>query len=184
VFEVWMGLLRNVPGSVLWLLQGGPAASDRLRREAGARGVAPERLVFAPRITPAEHLARHRVADLFIDTWPCNAHTTASDALWAGLPVLTCTGETFAARVGASLLHAVGLPELVTHSTADYAALAVALATDPPRLAALRGRLAAQRSIAPLFDTARFTRGLEAAFAAMWARHANGEPPASFAVPP
>ena len=182
VFEVWMGLLRDVPGSVLWLLQVGSAASDRLRKAAGARGVAPERLVFAPRIAPAEHLARHRVADLFIDTWPCNAHTTASDALWGGLPVLTCIGETFAGRVGASLLHAVGLPELVTRSTAEYAALAVTLATDPPRLEALRERLAAQRSTAPLFDTTRFTRDLEAAFAAMWTRHAGGEPPASFAV--
>jgi protein O-GlcNAc transferase len=183
VFEVWMGLLRAVPDSVLWLLQGGPAVSDRLRKEAGARGVAPQRLVFAPRVAPAEHLVRHRVADLFIDTWPCNAHTTASDALWAGVPVLTCIGETFAARVGASLLNAIGLPELTTHSTADYAALAVALATNPPRLAALRTRLAAQRSTAPLFDTLRFTRDLEAAYAAMWARHAGGEPPASFAVP-
>jgi predicted O-linked N-acetylglucosamine transferase (SPINDLY family) len=165
VFSGWMRMLQRVPGSVLWLLQANPEASANLRREAAARGVDPGRVVFAQKLPLAEHLARHRLADLFVDTWPCNAHTTASDALWAGLPVLTCRGRSFAARVAASLLHAIGLPELVTHSREEYEELAVALAADPARLGVLRARLQAHRSTWPLFDCARFARHLEAAYA-------------------
>ncbi|MEP7209062.1 MAG: tetratricopeptide repeat protein, partial [Casimicrobiaceae bacterium] len=143
VFDVWMRLLRAVPGSVLWLLETSDAAVRRnLRREAAARGVDADRLVFAARMPLDQHLARHRCADLFVDTFHYNAHTTASDALWSGLPVVTCLGETFAARVAASLLRAVGLPELVTASPAEYEALALALARSPERLATLRSKLA------------------------------------------
>ena len=127
---------------MLWLLEGNAAAPRNLRREAAARGVAPERLVFAPRIEAADHLARHRLADLFLDTLPYNAHTTASDALWAGLPVLTCLGTTFAGRVAASLLQAIGLPELITHSLDEYEALALQLARDETRLFELKRKLA------------------------------------------
>lgn len=162
VFDVWMRLLGAVPGSVLWLLEDNPEARGNLEREAAVRGVEPARLVFAPRLPHAGHLARHRLADLFLDTLPYNAHTGASDALWAGLPLVTCAGNAFAGRVAASLLHAVGLPELVTRSLAEYEALALALARDPARLAALRARLAENRLRAPLFDTARFCRQLEA----------------------
>jgi predicted O-linked N-acetylglucosamine transferase (SPINDLY family) len=168
VFDIWMRLLRDVDGSVLWLLAGNIYAPDNLRREATARGVAPQRLVFAPRLPSDEHLARQRLADLFLDTHPCNAHTTASDALWAGLPLVTCAGETFAARVAASLLHAVGLPELVTQSLADYEALALKLARDAALLASIRDKLAHNRRTAPLFDTRRTTRNLEAAYSQMW----------------
>jgi protein O-GlcNAc transferase len=184
IFDVWMRLLRRVEGSVLWLLAGNPASLRNLRREAEARGVAPERLVFAPRVALPAHLARHRLADLLLDTVPCNAHTSASDALWAGLPILTCPGEAFAARVAASLLHAVGLPELVAPTLGDYEALALALAQNPGRLAALRAKLARQLETAPLFDTDRFRRHLEAAYETMWSRHQQGLPPAGFAVPP
>jgi predicted O-linked N-acetylglucosamine transferase (SPINDLY family) len=165
VFAVWMRLLRDVSGSTLWLLEDNAAAALNLREAARRHGIASERLIFAPRIPMAEHLARQRVADLFLDTLPCNAHTTASDALWAGLPVLTCAGAGFAARVAASLLHAVGLPDLVTTSLEEYAATALALAEDPSRLAAVRGRLAQNLRTAPLFDTARYARHLEAAYA-------------------
>lgn len=167
VFDAWMRLLRQVPASVLWVLEDNTGARGNLQREAEARGVGPERLVFAPRVPHAEHLARHRLADLFLDTLPCNAHTGASDALWAGLPLLTCTGNTFAGRVAGSLLHAVGLPELVTHSLAEYEALALQLAANPGRLSALRARLAANRTTASLFDTDRFRRHLEAAYLRM-----------------
>ncbi len=183
VFDVWMRLLDAVPGSVLWLLEGNHLAPANLRREAQARGVAPERLVFAPRRKLPEHLARHRLADLFLDTLPVNAHTTASDALWAGLPVLTCLGTTFAGRVAGSLLRAAGLPELVTASLPDYEALALALARDAERLAAIRERLAAGRATCPLFATERFCRHLEAAYVTMWERAQRGEAPESFAVP-
>lgn len=182
VFDVWMRLLRQVDGSVLWLLDENPLARANLRREAQARGIDPVRLVFAPRRPLPEHLARHRLADLFVDTLPYNAHTTASDALWGGLPVVTCEGQTFASRVCASLLHAIGLPELVTGSLADYEATALALAHEPARLAALRTRLAENRNTAPLFDTARFTRTVESAFAEMWRRWQVGEMPADFSL--
>ncbi len=167
VFAVWMRLLAQKPGSVLWLLDANAAAKENLRREASAAGIAPERLIFAPRLPPAQHLARHRLADLFLDTLPYNAHTTASDALWTGLPVLTCRGETFPGRVAASLLTAVGMEELITSSLPEYEALALALAADPARLAGLKAKLAANRSAAPLFDTARFARGIEAAYEQM-----------------
>lgn len=167
VFDAWMRLLRQVPASVLWVLEDNTGARGNLQRAAEARGVAPQRLVFAPRVPHAEHLARHRLADLFLDTLPYNAHTSASDALWAGLPLLTCTGNTFAGRVAGSLLHAIGLPELVTHSLAEYEALALQLAANPGRLSALRARLAANRMTAPLFDTDRFRRHLEAAYLRM-----------------
>ena len=184
LFALWMRLLDAVTGSVLWLLDDNPAATRNLRAEAQRLGIAPERLVFAPRIDAAAHLARHRRADLFLDTLPYNAHTTASDALWSGLPVLTCAGNTFAGRVAASLLPAVGLPELITRDHVSYAALALALARDPGRLAALRARLARNRDCHPLFATDRFRRHLEAAYVTLRERQRRGEPPAAFSVVP
>ncbi|UKJ75780.1 tetratricopeptide repeat protein [Azospirillum brasilense] len=182
LFGLWCRLLRAVPDSVLWLLDSHPEASANLRREAAHRGVAADRLVFAPRRPPAEHLARYRLADLFLDTKPVGAHTTASDALWAGLPVLTMAGEGFASRVGTSLLRAVGLPELATRSLADYEAAAVRLASEPDDIARLKARLTAQRERAPLFDTDRLARALERAYATMWDIHMAGKPPRPFAV--
>jgi predicted O-linked N-acetylglucosamine transferase (SPINDLY family) len=176
VFGVWMRILERVEGSVLWLLEDNPTAATNLRSEALRRGVSPERLVFAKRVELAQHLARHGAADLFLDTLPCNAHTTASDALWAGLPLLTCAGEAFAARVAASLLNAAGLTELVTSSLAEYEERAVALAGDPGRLARLRQQLAEQRH--RLFDPVPKTRQLEAAYTEILARQQAGEPPA------
>ncbi len=184
VFDVWMGLLGAVKGSVLWLLESNPAFSANLKREAEARGMASSRLIFAPRVDAQAHLARHRHADLFLDTFYYNAHTTACDALWMGLPVLTCTGTTFASRVGTSLLNAVGLPELVTTSREAYAARALELATTPAALAGIKAKLAANRSTCPLFNTRRQTRQIEAAYEAMMARHRNGMPPEDFAVAP
>jgi protein O-GlcNAc transferase len=185
VFDVWMRLLRAIEPSVLWLAGANDAVAGNLKGAAAARGVDPARLVFAPRLDrAADHLARHRAADLFLDTLPYNAHTTASDALWAGLPVLTCRGRSFAARVAASLLEAVGLPELVTASLADYEALALRLATDRTRLAAITAKLERNRAAAPLFDTDRFRRHLEAAYRTMWDTWQRGEPPQSFAVAP
>ena len=183
LFDVWMRILVRIPGSVLWLLEDNAAAADNLRREAGLRGVDRARLVFAARLAPAQHLARHRRADLFLDTLPYNAHTTGSDALWAGLPVLTCQGDAFAGRVGASLLQAAGLPELVAGSLGEYEALATALALDPQRLQQLRLRLERNRDTCPLFDTTRFSRHLESAYQVMWDRFERGMPAQSFAVP-
>jgi protein O-GlcNAc transferase len=183
IFEVWMRLLRGVEGSVLWLLQDNAAVIGNLKREASARGVAPERLIFASRTDPAGHLARQSLADLFLDTLPYNAHTTASDALWAGLPLLTVLGSTFAGRVAASLLHAAGLPELVTHSLADYESLALKLARDPSALALVKEKLRGNRDSCRLFDTERMTRNLEAAYTIMWERHQRGLRPATFLVP-
>ena len=184
IFDIWMRLLRRVPGSVLWLFEDNRWAPANLRREAAARGVDPARLVFAPPMEPARHLARHAAADIFLDTLPVNAHTTASDALWAGLPVLTMPGESLVGRVAASLLHAAGLPELIAATAEDYEALAFALATDPDRLAATRAKLAAQRMTCALFDAALFTHRIEAAYEAMVARHRAGLPPAPFEVAP
>jgi len=183
VFDIWMRLLLVTPQSVLWLLEDNDSARRNLCNEARARGVDPDRLVFAPRLRLAEHLARHRQADLFLDTLPCNAHTTASDALWAGLPMITCSGHTFAGRVAASLLHAVGLPELVTESLADYETLALNLAHEEAMLGNFRLRLERNRLAAPLFDIDRYRRHIEAAFERMWEMVRRGEPPASFAVP-
>jgi predicted O-linked N-acetylglucosamine transferase (SPINDLY family) len=170
-FDVWMRILSRVEGSVLWLFAGNPAAMENLRREAILRKIGSERLVFAERMDLPEHLARHRAADLFLDTWPCNAHTTASDALWAGLPVLTHTGEAFASRVAASLLTAIRLPELIASTPEDYEELAVQLATNAERLALIRKKLANNRLTAPLFDTRLYTRHLEAAYIQMHDRY-------------
>lgn len=183
LFEMWMRLLRAVEGSVLWLFRSNPEAEANLRREAVARGVAPERLVFAERVDSALYLPRLRAADLFLDTLPYNAHSTAADALWAGLPVLTCRGQAFPGRVAASLLRSVGLPELVTESLADYEALALRLTREPETLAALRTRLNVNRASAPLFDSTRFTRHLENAYRTMHERRQRGLPPEGFAVP-
>jgi protein O-GlcNAc transferase len=184
MLDIWTRLLRQVPGSVLWLLQGNATATRNLRRESQLRGVDPERLVFAPWMAAEEHLARQRVADLFLDTLPVNAHTTASDALWAGLPVLTCRGQAFAGRVAASLLTALELPELITGSLHEYEQRALELATMPGRLATLRARLAANSATHALFDTARFCGHLEAAYLNMWQQYQSGKRAAGFAVAP
>ena len=185
MFDAWMGILQNVSGSVLWLSERMPVAVDNLRREAQRRGIAPERLVFAPLLPDAaDHLARLRLADLFLDTLPYNAHATATDALWAGLPVLTCLGRSFAGRVAASLLQAVGLPELIVESLPEYEALACDLACHPARLRELRERLSGTGHGSALFDTDRFRRHLEWAYRSMWERSLRGEPPSHFAVPP
>jgi predicted O-linked N-acetylglucosamine transferase (SPINDLY family) len=181
-FDIWMRLLAQVPQSVLWLLEDSAVAARNLKREAEARGIAASRLVFAARAKPEDHLARHRLAGLFLDTLPYGAHTTASDALWMGLPVVTLMGTAFAGRVAASLLNAIGVPELVTHSPEAYEALALKLARDPSALAALKEKLAANRATHPLFDTARFARGLEAAYREMWTRHRSGRAPEHFTV--
>jgi predicted O-linked N-acetylglucosamine transferase (SPINDLY family) len=182
-FDIWMRLLRSVDASVLWLLEDNPAATRNLRAEAAARSVSPDRLVFAPRAELADHIVRHRLADLFVDTLPVNACTTASDALWAGVPVVTCLGESFASRIAGSLLQAMELPELITTSLAEYEVLCLHLARSPQALAKLRRRVAEQRDTAPLFDSNRYRRHIEAAYAMMWQRHDNGQPPAGFSVP-
>jgi protein O-GlcNAc transferase len=183
IFDCWMRILKHVDGSVLWLLEDTASAVANLRREAVARGVGADRLIFAGRVPLPEHLARHRCADLFLDTLPYNAHTTASDALWAGLPVLTCRGETFAGRVAASLLHNVDLPELITASLEDYAQLAIKLATQPEKRTAIKQKLADNRLTTPLFDTERLTRHIEAAYNAMAERHRAGLAPDHIVVP-
>ena len=181
-FSAWMRLLQGVPGSVLWLLEWRPSVQDNLRREARERGVEAERLVFSRPVPLAEFLAMIRLADLFLDTLPYNAHTTANDALWAGLPVLTCVGATFAGRVAGSMLCAVGLPELVTWSLEEYERLALALARTPPMLQELRARLALDRSTMPLFDMARYTRDIETAYMQMWQAWCRGEAAKPFVV--
>jgi protein O-GlcNAc transferase len=177
IFDCWMGLLRQVDGAVLWLFEDNPTATANLRKEAAARGVDATRLVFAKQLPAADHLARHRLADLFLDTLPYNAHTTTSDALWSGLPVLTRIGETFAGRVAASLLNAVGLPELITTTRDEYEKLALALARDPERLAALKAKLMRNRLTTPLFNTEMTTRHIERAYQEMVERHRRGLPP-------
>ena len=184
MFGVWIELLKAVPGSVLWLLEGNPYAPANLRREAETRHVAAQRLVFAPRLPLPEHLARHRLADLFLDTFPVNAHTTASDALWAGCPIVTLAGKTFVSRVAGSLLRAVGLAELTTTSLDDYYSLALRLAQDAASLGELRSRLAVNRDTSPLFDAGRFAWNLEEAYLTMRAIYASGEKPRAFAVRP
>lgn len=176
-FDGWMRILRRVEGSVLWLLESNPVAAGNLRKEAGKRGIGAERLIFARRVPLAEHLARQRAADLFLDTLPYNAHTTASDALWAGLPVLTRTGEAFASRVAASLLHAVDLPELITRTQEAYETLAVELAGDPVKMAQIKRQLAVNRLTAPLFDTELYARHIENAYTQMVDRCHAGLPP-------
>jgi len=177
-FEGWMRILKAVEGSVLWLYEDNAAAAHHLRQEAEKHGVNPSRLVFAKNMPLAVHLARHRLADLFIDAFPCNAHTTTSDALWAGLPVLTLMGNSFASRVAASLLNAIGLPELVTKSQEEYEALAIEIAANPDTLVALKQKLANNRLTTPLFDTPQFTNYLEQTYAHMYERYQSDLPPA------
>ncbi|MGA2399418.1 MAG: tetratricopeptide repeat protein [Steroidobacteraceae bacterium] len=179
IFDVWMRLLRDVNGSVLWLREGAPEARRNLEEAARRRGVDPSRLVFAGPVESMEaHLARHRLADLFLDTLPYNGHSTACDALWAGLPVLTCRGRSFASRVGASLLQAADLPELIADTLDGYERLALALARAPARLAGMREKLTSRRAAGTLFNTVEYCRHLEAAFAAMVDRHQRGLPTA------
>lgn len=182
MFALWMRLLKRVAGSVLWLYGGNVDVAENLRREAARLGVVPQRLVFAPHRDADAHLARHALADLFLDTLPVNAHTTASDALWAGVPVLTCSGDGFAARVAGSLVRAVGLPQLVTCSAAQYEARALELASAPAELERIRNTLARNRLTHPLFDTQAQCRDLERAYRFMWERHQRGEPPETFAL--
>lgn len=184
VFDVWCRLLRELPGALLWLLQTQDAAVAALRREAAARGVDPQRLVFAPRAGHALHLSRIGCADLFLDTWPCNGHTSVSDSLWAGVPVVTCAGRTFASRVAGSLLHAVGLEELVCDGSAAYEQRVLGLARNPGHLAAVRRRLDRARTASSLFDGAAAARALEALYERMWARALAGLPPDHLPVQP
>jgi protein O-GlcNAc transferase len=176
-FDGWMRILKQAEGSVLWLFEDNPTATTNLRKEAKARGLIGERLIFAKHMPLPEHLARLRAADLFLDTLPCNAHTTASDALWVGLPVLTRIGEAFAGRVAASLLNAIDVPELITTTQEQYEALAVELATDRGRLEVIREKLAKNRSTKPLFDTELFTEHLEDAYRQMYERYQADLPP-------
>jgi protein O-GlcNAc transferase len=185
VFRVWMNLLRTVDNSVLWLSDTNATAKANLWREAAQFGVAQQRLIFAPRVAgKADHLARHRQADLFLDTTPYNAHSTANDALWAGLPVLTVLGSAFPGRVAASLLHALGLPELIANSLHEYETMARRFAQNPGDLQALRTKLLQNRVSGPLFDTERSVRHIEAAYTTMYARLREGQQPAAFAVEP
>jgi protein O-GlcNAc transferase len=183
-FDIWMRLLNRVEGSVLWLFGSNEIAADNLKVQARKRGVNPERIVIAKKESLPEHLARHKHADLFLDTFNYNAHTTASDALWAGVPVVTRLGQGFAARVGASLLTAMGLPELITHSEAEYEQLALELALNPDRLNELRGRLENNHLSSPLFDTALFRSNIESAFEQAYQKHLEGKSPESFSVDP
>jgi predicted O-linked N-acetylglucosamine transferase (SPINDLY family) len=177
VFDLWCDLLRELPDAVLWLLQWNAAVHTRLIAAAAERGVAPDRLVFSPVLPLQAHLSRLACADLYLDAWPCNAHTTASEALWCGVPVITLKGRTFAQRVAASVLHAAELHELVCADTDGYRDLALTLARDPARRAALRERLVGQRTTSPLFDGAAFARDIEALFEKMWARAVEGQAP-------
>jgi predicted O-linked N-acetylglucosamine transferase (SPINDLY family) len=178
LFACWMRLLRAVPGSVLWLYDEAPDSARALKAAASAHGIDPARLVFGMRRPKPEHLARLGLADLCLDTLTYGGHTTTVDALWAGVPVLTRLGDAFASRVGASLLHAIGLPELAAVDLEAYEATALRLAQEPAALAALRAKLAVNRLTQPLFDTPRFVRGMEEAFRRMWARHRAGQRPA------
>lgn len=183
IFDIWMRLLIQIPGSVLWLMKLNESAERNLRSEAAERGIEPERIIFATRVPKIEdHLARYRMADLFLDTTPYNAHTTTSDVLRAGLPVLTCRGKSFASRVAAGLLNIVGLPELVTDSLEDYEALALRLANDCSMLQGIREKLQRNLETTPLYDTARYCRNLEQAYIKMWERCRRGEVPEHFSV--
>lgn len=181
-FTIWMDLLDSVPGSVLWLLQKTPAVRANLKQEAFAHGIDADRVIFTDTMPNDRHLARHALADLFLDSLPCTAHTTASDALWAGLPLLTCLGPTFAGRVAASILYAAELPDLITNSPEAYAATALRLARNPSEIKELKARIAANRMTCALFDTPRYVRSLEASFTRMSQIHRAGERPVSFAV--
>ncbi len=182
VFAAWMEILARTPGSVLWLYEGNPFVAANLRAHAQAAGVQAQRLVFAKPARLEEHLARHGCIDVCLDTSPYGAHTTGADALWAGVPLLTCTGQSWASRVGASLLHAVGLPDAIAPDLRAYTELAIALAADPHRLAEWRAHLAGVRDTAPLFDAAAFARGLESAYLTMADTARHGRPPAAFDV--
>jgi predicted O-linked N-acetylglucosamine transferase (SPINDLY family) len=184
VFDVWMRLLAQLPGAVFWLYVDNKVAISNLRKEAEARGIDPNRLVFAAKLPLADHLARHRLADLFLDTLPYGGHTTASDALWAGLPLVTCLGRSFPSRVAGSLLRAVGLPELVTENLEAYEKLALALAAEPQRLSEIRRRLAQNRLSAPLFDGERYRLHIEAAYSEMFEFWRRGEKPRPIKVEP
>jgi protein O-GlcNAc transferase len=184
IFDIWMRLLRAKEDSVLWLLQENQTATGNLRAFAEQRGISPHRLIFAPKIGVANHLAREGLADLFLDTLPYNAHTTASDALWAGLPVMTCLGQTFAGRVAGSLLKAIGLEELITQSLEEYEALALKVAQEPTHLASIKDKLTRNRDTSLLFDTRRATRHIESAYLTMVDILRRGDSPRSFAVDP
>ena len=175
MFDVWVRILKAVPGSVLWLYEDNPIAASNLRKEAVARGLEESRLIFAEKMPLAEHLARHRLADLFLDTFPCNAHTTASDALWAGLPLMTKMGESFAARVAGSLLNAMYLPELIVQTDEEYESLAISLAKGPEKLMEIRKKLDANRMTAPLFDSQLYTKNLESAYKKMIENYNQGK---------
>ena len=177
VFDCWMRILKQCPESVLWILADNAKAASNLRKEAAARGVDQQRLIFAPRLALRDHLTRLGSADLFLDTLPYNAHTTASEALWAGLPVLTCAGEAFASRVAASVLASAGLPELITTSLEAYEALAIEIASDGGNMASLKQKLGACRRESPLFDTVRFARNIEKAYMEIYERLQAGLPP-------
>lgn len=184
MFDSWARILQRTPGSVLWLREDNPSAIANLKKQAQARGIGADRLIFAERVaSPGDHLARHRLADLFLDTLPYNAQTTASDALWAGLPVLTQIGETLTGRVAASLLNALGLAELIVQTREDYQNAAIELATHPTRLALIRQKLARNRLTSPLFDTRLFTRHIEDAYTAMRKHHRSGLPPDHIDLP-
>jgi predicted O-linked N-acetylglucosamine transferase (SPINDLY family) len=184
IFDVWMRLLKAVPGSVFWMRDGGPAMNERFRRQARERGIDKNRLCFAGRVDSfARHLGRQTLADLFLDTFPYNAHVTASDALWAGLPLVTLRGQSFVSRVAAGFLVNLGLEELAASTLQDYESLALSLAQDPGRLASIR-RLANASQTTSLFDIEKFTRGLEDAFVEMHARARRGERPEAFRVKP
>ena len=178
-----MRLLGSVEQSVLWLFARDDLVKENLGLEAAARGIDPARVIFMEKLPHDEYLARHALADLFLDTLPYNAHATGSNALWTGLPLVTCRGNTLAGRVGASLLHAAGLPELVTNSLEEYEALARKLATDRDLLQSIRRKLEENRGTCPLFDTDRFRRHLEEAYSTMWETYLRSERPRGFAVP-
>jgi predicted O-linked N-acetylglucosamine transferase (SPINDLY family) len=182
VFDVWMRVLNKFSDCVLWLLQDNLRAVENLKLEASRRGVDPARLVFAPRMRNDEHLARHQLADLFMDTFPCNAHTTASDALWAGLPMVTCAGETFASRVAASLLTTMDMPDCVTYDLVSYEQKIVSLLEQSQSLQVLRERVASGRTQSPLFDTSAIARQLEEAYKLMMQRYEMELLPVDFDV--
>jgi predicted O-linked N-acetylglucosamine transferase (SPINDLY family) len=184
MFGLWMDILREVPESALWLWGGEPSLERNLRREAEARGISPARLVLASGLPYPQHLARLQSADIALDTLPFNGGATTSDALRCGVPVITCPGDALAARMSGSLLHAIGMPELVTTSLDEYRSLAIRLGGDAALLARTKAKLAANRHTQPLFDTERFRRHLEAAYETMWRRYQNGQAPASFTVEP
>jgi predicted O-linked N-acetylglucosamine transferase (SPINDLY family) len=184
IFGAWMDILKRVPNAVLWLLPFSSDAARNLHVAAGHHGVRPSRIVFAPFLPKGAHLGRVALADLSLDTLYWGGHTTTSDSLWAGLPVITTPGSTFASRVAGSLLTAIGLPELIAPTLAEYVELAVALAQDRDRLAGLRQRLVDNRLTAPLFDTDRYVRDLERAYLHVWTHHEKGLPPESFTLDP